>query len=53
VQSVGGLEDALLHRTQHLLDYLAHLRLHLEPLELLYLEFWVLRHTNKIIKKIL
>lgn len=43
---VGGvLEDALLDWGDELLDYLTHAGLHLEPLELLYLEFLVLVHS--------
>lgn len=44
IDGAGVLEDAFLEGPQHLLDDLPHLGLHLEPLELLHLEFDVLRH---------
>jgi hypothetical protein len=53
VQDVGRFEYAFLHGSEHFLDDLPHLRLHLEPLELLDLELGVvLGHRIKLIDKI-
>jgi hypothetical protein len=38
MQGIRSFENALLQRSQYLLDDLPHLRLHLKPLELLDLE---------------